>query len=292
MSMVYLNGSILAESEAKVSVNDRGFLYGHSVFETMPVYNYRVFRLDEHLERLERSARKALIELPPLEALRAAVLMTVRVNLLQAGGLRLTVSAGVGGAGLLPTPAPEPTVVVSVRAPRELDEARREGIDLVISDVSRGLPSALPLDAKTGNMLTLILASQAVRDAGAFEAVLLDGQGDLAEGAISNLFIVRDGCVRTPKADGSVLPGITRGAVLEIARGLGLEVSEESLGPEALVCAEEIWLTSSLIEMLPVRSVAGRPLPGPWPLFARVHEAYRAVVQAECIRPPEERRRP
>lgn len=291
MSMLYLNGSIVAESEARISVQDRGFLYGHSVFETMAVHNYQVFRLEAHLERLVRSAQRALIALPALDALRAAVRATVRANLFGEGGLRLTVSGGIGGAGLAPAEGGESTVVVSVRPPRDLAAARVAGVGVVICDTRRGMPDALPLDAKTGSMLTQVIASQAAREAGAFEAILLDDRGLVAEGSMSNLFVARGGVVRTPRVDGRVLPGITRAAVLDIARELGIDAEEGTVEPDELSGADEIWLTNSLIEMVPVRSMAGRSIAPPWPLFGRVHEAYRALVQAECVRPPEESRR-
>jgi len=283
MSIVYLNGLLLPEEEARISPRDRGLLLGDSIFETMPVYSGRVFLLDRHLARLADSAAAVLLNLPcSSEDLVRAVTDTIEANGVAMGSVRLTVTRGVGPAGIDPLAETTPTVLVMTAAPRDLAPLKAAGVDVVISDVVRNLPAAVPCFAKTGNMLNNILGRAAASRAGAFEAVMLNTDGTVAEGTVSNVFAVIGGIVHTPPADGRILPGVTRGAVLEILSELNVAAVEQPFGMPELLSAEEIWLTNSLIEVLPVRSCAGRPLPGPWPVWQKVDAAYWAWVRRQC----------
>jgi branched-chain amino acid aminotransferase len=288
---ISVNGRITGATEARVSPLDRGFLYGDSVYETLRTYSGRPFRLAPHLDRLRRSAEALGID-PARTPVDIAqnVLDTIAAACGAAGGagdeaaIRVILTRGTGALGYDPATCGPPTLVVHVRTMPELPAAWfREGVDVAIVPVTRNAPAALDPAIKSGNLLNNYLAWEAGRKRGVYEAILLNAAGRVAEGASSNLFVARDGRLRTPGLDTGILSGITRAAVLEAARAVGIAADETDLMPADLTGADEAFLTSTLKGVLPIRRCDGWPIREgrPGPLTRRLMEAFAAVVQAE-----------
>ncbi|MBI5136435.1 MAG: aminotransferase class IV [Nitrospirae bacterium] len=281
--IVYLNGAFVPAEAASVSVFDRGFLYGDSVFETVRAYGGKAFAVGEHYERLAGSASRIGMALPFERTGFARILAELLAeNGLDNAMLRFTVSRGVGPA---PVPDPagceSPTVVVLPRPVPPWDrEAWRAGIATVISPVPATPPEVLDPAAKTGNFLSHIMAIAHARSHGAREAILLDAKGNVAEGAASNLFGVWNGALTTPPADGAILPGVTRALVLQVAREEGITCREEAISPYLLGRADELFVTNTGWEVMPVAAVNGRPIGDgrAGPVAERLLAAYRRLV--------------
>jgi len=284
--LVHLNGRLVEEAEAVLPVFDRGFLYGDGVFESMRATHGRIFRLEAHLERMERSAALAEFEgLPHRSTLAAELADLLRANRLAEARLRLTLTRGAGRPGDYVGSQGAPTRVATAVPFQGLDPLHYErGVALRVSR-RQAVPGAV-LDAaiKTTSRLAAVLARREAARAGAFEAALLDASGNLTEGTTSNLFLVREGRVLTPAIDGNALPGVTRAVVLETARSSGIPVDECPLPAALLNVADEIFLTNTSWEVLPVTSVDGRPAGGgrPGPITATLLSGYRAQVRREC----------
>ena len=280
--IVYLNGTLVSAQEAKISPFDRGFLYGYGLFETMRSYKGHVFRLDRHLARLKRSA--ALLALASeLEAydLEQAVYDTLEANRLKDARIRLTVSAGIGERGLAPPNLGSITVMVSAQ---KLDlpppQVYRRGIRAAIVSTRRNSLSPLA-QIKAANYLDSFVAlSQAVA-LGAEEAILLNERGFVAECSTSNIFLVAKGLLLTPSVGSGILPGITREAVLELARTLRIEALEGEIAVAHLLGAEEAFLTTSVREIVPITSVDAKPIGSgrPGPVTGRLMAAYKELVE-------------
>ena len=275
MSLVWLNGDLLQAEEAKISVLDRGFTLGDGLFETMRAYGGRIFRLHEHLLRLERSAGRIGLPLP--SGLAEAVRETVSANGISEAAVRLTVSRGSAPPGLEPPESVEPTCVITARPAPEPPASVRAGIAS-----GRLNEHAMTAGLKLLGYLNFIVALREARSAGYDDALLLDTAGHLAEGAASNLFVVAGGVLRTPPLDCGVLPGITRAAVLEIGTRLDRPVSEESLEPAILDTAEEAFMTSTLREVVPLVALDGRAVGKgvPGPITRRIQEVYAALARS------------
>jgi branched-chain amino acid aminotransferase len=283
---IHLNGRLVPEEEALVSVFDRGFLYGDGVFESMRAAGGVVFRLKRHLERLFRSAEGIGLDLTAAApALAAAPGEVLEANRLSEARIRLTVTRGTGRPGDYVEALGPPTVVVSAAPFQELDESLYAGGVRVMIPRRRQIPpDSLDPAIKSTSRLGSVLARLEARDRGAFEAVLLDGGGHLTEGTVSNIFLVVTGRLLTPPAPAGGLPGITREAVLELARAAAIEVSEERLPAELLADAQEAFLTNTSWEVLPIVQVderrIGEGVPGP--VSRDLLAAYRDLLQREC----------
>lgn len=280
--IVYLNGRFVCRSEARLSPFDHGFLYGCGLFETMRAYNGHIFRLDRHLARLCYSAQSiglatkvaALdLETPCLEILKA--------NKLKDARLRLTISAGEGSM----TPDPETclgiTVLVTAQNLVPLPEEKYEaGFRAILSSVRRNSQSPL-CRLKSISYMENILARTEARAKGCEEAILLNEQGYLAEGSTSNVFLVRDQELITPSLESGILPGITRGTVLEIARASNIKSAERRVELSELIGAEEAFITNSILELMPLTWFNGKPIgPGkPGQLTKKLLAAYRKLVK-------------
>jgi branched-chain amino acid aminotransferase len=285
IEVVSVNGVVTEASQARISPLDRGFLYGDSVYETIRTCNGRPFRLEAHLDRLRRSAEAIGIDaartpVDPRDAVEAA---------LARGGfpesaVRVILSRGQGGIGYDDAACGEPTIVVHVRACPPIPEAwRREGVDVAIVPVRRNAAAALDPAIKSSNLLNNLLAWRAGHRLGVYEPILLDAEGRLTEGASSNLFLVREGRLLTPALEVGILRGITRDAVLDLARAHGLAAEEGALPASWLASADEAFLTSTLKGVLPIRRVDGWPIREgrPGPLTRRLAGLYDALTQAE-----------
>jgi branched-chain amino acid aminotransferase len=280
-SLVLIDGRPLAPDAAKVSVFDRGFLYGDSVFETLRTYSARPFALDRHLARLQRSAERVFIDLPvSIEQIGREVQSAI----IGAGNpesyVRVMLTRGIGDElGLDPGLSRHPlrvVIVTPLKAPPA--EQYRDGIGVVTHKSERIADGSAASGAKLGNYLTAVLAQRAARLAQASEALLVDGRGSVIEGATSNVFVVlSDGTLLTPPESDGILLGITRETVLSVAADLGLPVRLESLPVEMLRSAHEVFICSSIRELMPVVRVDGAAIGDgrPGPVTLRLLTAFR-----------------
>jgi branched-chain amino acid aminotransferase len=264
LPLVMIDGLLVAPEQARVSVFDRGFLYGDSIFETLRTYGGRPFAVEEHLVRLEASAARTFLELP---LPRAALADEIRRAVAAAGHdesvVRLMVTRGQGPLGLDPSLAGPPLRVVLVtRLVPPPAAAYERGVAVVTMSLQRVADGTPAEGAKVGNYLVAVLAMRRARAAGAAEALIVDARGRVVEGASSNLFLIRGGRLVTAPEDAGILPGITRARVLDAAhtRGMPIELRAPSL--EELFVADELFVSSSLRELLPVVSVDGRQAGG------------------------------
>ncbi|MGB3051062.1 MAG: aminotransferase class IV [Polyangiales bacterium] len=282
---VAIDGEVFDRDEARVSVFDRGFLYGDSVFEVFRTYAGIPFAETEHLERLTRSAARLMIPMPvSIETLSSEVRAT-----LDAAGegdwyVRVIVTRGTGPLTYDPTTARGPLRVIIV-APVSVPPAEHyeRGVAVALLEASRPTDDARASGAKASNYLANLLAVHEAMQKGAQEALMLGRDGQILEGASSNLFIVKDGKVRTPEPQPGILVGITRATVMAAAAQEGIEVEEGEVRPDDLFGADEAFLTSSIREVMPVVFADGRTIGSgtPGPLTKRLHAGYlRAVALA------------
>ncbi|MBI4582432.1 MAG: aminotransferase class IV [Planctomycetes bacterium] len=288
--LININGEVLPAQEAFVPAMDHGFLYGDSVYETLRTYHGRPFLLDRHLDRLERSMEKIGLAAPcPRRELGEEVQRTVEAHWETYGkipdlAVRLVVSRGEGHFGLDIALCPNPHLLIyCYPVPVLAERCYQEGIALVISETRRNHPRALDPMVKSGNFLNNILAYRDAKKAGAHEAILLTADGFVAEGTTSNLFMVKGGTVLTPEAVG-ILDGITRAMVLEEAAAAGIPAEEAAIAVEALLAADEAFITSSLRGLVPAARIHGLPVGDgrPGKITRRLMQLYEALVEREC----------
>jgi branched-chain amino acid aminotransferase len=280
---VYIDGKLYDKEEAKVSVYDHGLLYGDGVFEGIRAYAGKVFRLAEHLDRLYDSAKAIWLEIPiGKEEMAKAVVDTLAVNNIKDGYIRLVVTRGVGTLGLDPNKCVRPSIIIITDAialyPKEMYE---KGLEIMTSSVPRVAPAALSPRIKSMNYLNNIMAKIEGLQAGCVEALMLNHKGDLAECTGDNIFLVRKGKLFTPSPDAGILEGVTRNAIIELAREMGVEVHEVTLTKYDAYVADECFLTGSGAEVIAVVKIDGRTIgagkPGPITkeLLVRFHKLVR-----------------
>ena len=282
---MYLNGRMVEEAEARISVLDRGFLYGDGVFETVRIYHGRPVWLDRHLARLSQSCRAIRLEAPSTVNWRDVFRQVIARNQLDHAVIRLTLSRGPhdpgSEGGLVAESGAAPTVVLMPRPLRHVTSRQRhDGVPIVITAIRRPSPLSGPAQAKTLNYLNSLLAMREAVARGAFEGLQLTLDGYLAECAMSHVFFVTRNALHTPSPACGVLPGITRGVVLEAAPALGLSVHEGRYRPDVLHDADECFLTGSGIGILPVAAIDGRPLPpqSPDSKVATLQRRYESML--------------
>jgi branched-chain amino acid aminotransferase len=286
---VYLNGKIVNSKDAVVSVFDHGFLYGDGIYETMRVYDGVVFRLDQHIRRLFRSASLIGLSIPfDVDQLKIAIYETLISNTLRKAYIRLTVSRGRGPIGLDPDLCVEPTIVVVAQELKEYPVTfYKNGTHLIISETKRNIKEAIDPRIKSLNFLNNILAKIEAKKKGAYEAIMLNVKGHLAEGTISNLFFYKNNILCTPSAECGILDGITRGVVIELVQREGIRVKEGKFTKKDIYSAEEVFLTNTTMEVMPVSKIDDRTyavgnmakfLRG---LYQKEVEAYISDVKAE-----------
>ena len=282
--IVYLNGHLIPRSQAKLSPFDYGFLYGYGLFETMRAYRGHIFRLREHLARLSQAAEiLGLISLTTAYDLEKACQDTIKGNGLSEARLRLTISAGEGEIVPDPSTCSHPTVFIVARSYTPYPpETYQRGFSAVVSSLRRNSQSPLSRMKSTSYLESMIARAEA-KAKGADEALLLNEQEFLVEGSTNNLFVVSNGELATPSVASGVLPGITRQAVLELAPSLNIRAREGEIELEDLLAAEEAFLTNSLLEIMPLTRVNGKPLATgkPGPVTEKLRTAYRGLVQRE-----------
>ncbi len=266
---VFLNGNIVPLAQAAINVFDHGLLYGDGVFEGIRSYGGKVFRLDEHLKRLEESARAIRLAIPmSREELATATYDTMKANQIIDGYIRLVVTRGVGYLGVSPVRTGNPSVFIIASQielyPKELYE---KGMAIISCSVMRNHPNAVSPRIKSLNYLNNILAKIEALDAGVHEAVMYNHLGYVAECTGDNIFAIRNGVVRTPPTAAGLLEGITRDAAIELVGKRGLPFSEMNLTRHDLYVADELFLTGTAAEIIPVTKIDGRPIgtgePGP-----------------------------
>ena len=285
---IYLDGKLVDEADAKVSVFDHGLLYGDGVFEGIRLYGGNIFRLEEHLERLEYSAKAILLPIPLSRAeLSKATCETCRANGLTDAYIRLVVTRGVGDLGLAPwlCPKPSPFIIASKISlyPKEYYE---NGLAIVTVPTRRIGPAALPATIKSLNYLNNILAKIEAKQFGALEAIMLNDQGYVAECTADNVFIVHKGEILTPGASQGALKGITRSTIIDIAHELNIPLRETDMTRYDIWCADECFLSGTGAEVIPVVKLDGREIGAgkPGPVTQRVLASFRKRVLIEGTR--------
>jgi len=280
---IWIDGAVRAERDAKVSVFDHGLLYGDGIFEGIRFYNGRVFRLEEHLERLWDSARSICLEIPmSMREMTDALLTTIRANDLRDGYVRLIVTRGVGNLGLNPAQCKEPNVIIIVATiALYSEEVYRNGLTVVTCATRRTNPASLNPAVKSLNYLNNVMARIEANLAGADEALMLNDNGNVSECTADNVFIIKRGQIFTPPISAGALRGITRSVVFEIAAELGIKITETDITRHDVFIADECFLTGTAAEVIPVIKADGRVIGTgkPGPLSTRMIARFREITR-------------
>ena len=284
MQKVFLNGKFVPLKNAKVSIFDRGFLYGDGVFETMRSYNGRVFMLKEHIDRLTIALKILKIKIPYNKiVLSKLVQKSVQINKAHNAYVKLLVARGVGSTGIDLAPNQKPTITIYTKKLNEVvyDKIRKKGLQVKFACISKN-ENSFTSRIKNLNYLNNILARQEAREAGFDEAIFLNTKGFVAEAATSNIFMIKNGKVFTPPPTSGLLPGITRHAVIGIIKKYTKnKLYEKNVTPTILLNADELFLTNSGFEIIPVVKVGntkiGKGKPGPFTKF--IHALYKTEVE-------------
>ena len=280
---VYLNGKLVPEEKARVSVFDHGFLYGDGIYETMRAYKGIVFMVDEHIKRLFRSGDliKLKINLSH-EGIKKAIYNSLKKNNLKDAYIRLSISRGQGEIGLDPELCKKPTFVIIAKQFKEYpEELYLRGVKISIVKTRRNTPEALNPKIKSLNFLNNILAKIEAKEAGAYEAIMLNYKGYLTEGTITNIFFIKDNSLFTPSIEAGILDGITRDLIIRVAERKGIKVTEGLYTPENIYDADETFITNTTLEILPVikidKNVIGKGIPGS--VTKDLHRSYKEEVE-------------
>jgi branched-chain amino acid aminotransferase len=282
--IIYIDGKYLPREEARISVFDHGFLYGDGVFEGIRAYNGKVFRLQEHLDRMFDSARTIDLTVPvSKEEMGEIILETLRRNNLKDGYIRPIVSRGVGDLGLDPRKCPKASVIViAVEWGAMYGDLYDKGLKAITVSVRRNPADALPPNVKSLNYLNNILAKIEANYKGGDEAIFFDTNGYIAEGSGDNIFIVKNGVIYTPPTLNN-LRGVTRAVVLEIAASHGFALVEQNLGYYDMYSADEVFVTGTAAEVGPIVLIDGRAIGTgkPGPVTRQLMAAFKTVTETE-----------
>jgi len=280
---IYVNGKITGQDEAVVPVLDHGFLYGDGVFEGIREYNGVVFKLKEHIDRLNRSAHGIMLNIPLTKAeLTKAVVETLRKNKMQDSYIRLIVSRGVGDLGLDPRKCPKPTtIIITDTINIKSGNAKEVGVTTMFSWVRRNPVDATTHEIKSLNYLNSVLAKIEANACGVDEAICLESNGYIAEGVGENVFIVKDGEIFTPPTSTGALAGITADVVAELCAKLGIDLIITNLTPFMLFTADEAFFTGTAMEMVPIREVNKRQIGNgkPGPITKKLMAEFQKVIE-------------
>ncbi len=285
MSVIWMNGKLVAPEQATVSIFDHGVLYGDGIFEGLRQYNGRVFRLMDHLKRLYASARAIRLDIPyQADQLATAIHETLQANKLADSYIRLVVTRGSGSLDISPANCGTPSVfIIAGRIAMYSEETYRQGMAIVTASTSRIAAAALSPRIKSLNYLNNILAKWEAIDAGVAEAVMLNHLGFVCECTADNIFIVRDGHLITPAEESGILLGVTRGVVLELAATAGIPTRQNNLTRYDLYTADECFLTGTGAEIVPVVSVDKRSIGNgkPGNITYQLTEAFHQYVRTQ-----------
>jgi branched-chain amino acid aminotransferase len=284
---VSIGGKLYDKADAKISVYDHGLLYGDGVFEGIRSYAGHVFRLEEHVDRLYDSAKAIHLRIPISKAEMAkSVHDTLAANGLKDAYIRLVVTRGAGSLGLDPRKTTDPQIIVITDSislyPEELYE---HGLKIITAGTMRNHPSALNPRIKSLNYLNSIMAKIEATNAGCLEALMLNHKGEVSECTGDNIFVVRNGEVHTPSIDAGILEGITRGAVIEIAKALKIPVFERTMDRYDVYTADECFLTGTAAEVIPVVECDARPIGEgkPGPITHKIHKAFHTIARGGTL---------
>ena len=281
---IFLDGELVDESDAKVSVFDHGLLYGDGVFEGIRFYNGRVFKLEEHMDRLYDSAKVILLEIPMSKAdLTQALVDTVRANGERDGYIRLVITRGVGDLGINPKLCAKPSIIIiSAKIKMYTEEMYRDGLEIITCATRRTSQAAVPPAVKSLNYLNNIMAKIEAHQAGVPEALMLNEAGYIAECTADNFFMVKGGTLFTPPVSAGALRGITRGTILELAEDMGIPVKETELTRYDVFVADECFLTGTGAEMVGVVKVDSRVIAEgkPGPITQALLEKFRELTRS------------
>ncbi len=280
---IFIDGELVPEEDAKVSVFDHGLLYGDGVFEGIRVYDRNVFMLDAHLKRLYNGAKVIRLDIPmALSELKAKVCETVKANGITDGYVRLVITRGKGDLGLSPSKCANPSVIIIASTIKIYpDEVYQRGLKLVTVSTRRNNPDSLSPQIKSLNYLNHILAHIEVQHAGADEGLVLNDSGYVTECVVDNFFVVLDGEVITPPTNDGALNGITRMAVFQICGEAGVPIREEHLSLVECYTADECFLTGTAAEIAPVTHIDGRPIADgkPGPLTVKLMREFKEFTK-------------
>ena len=278
----YLNGKLLPGEKAKISLLDYGFLFGFGLYETVRAYNGKVFRLDNHLARLRYSGNRLGIVIHTA-LIREAVNDVIKANGFKQTRLRICVSIGEGTISPNLDSCKQPTIaIIASEYKPPSREKYQNGYKVALSSIRRSSLSPVTY-LKSTNTMENMLARRDAKDVGADEAFFLNEKGYLTEAAGSNLFLMKNGVLKTPRYESGILPGVTRVVVFELAAKLGIKVREVNLKLADLLQADEVFITNSLIEIVPVTSFDGKPIADgkPGTLTGKLMKVYKALVKKE-----------
>lgn len=282
---VFLDGQLVDSADAMISVFDHGLLYGDGIFEGIRIYDGNVFRLEEHLERFEYSAKAIMLKMPwSRQEISDAVCDTCRANGLKDGYIRLVATRGVGDLGLSPWNCPKPSLIcIADKIKLYPQEHYEKGLAIVTVPTRRMNPAALSPAIKSLNYLNNIMAKMEAQQFGALEAIMLNDQGLVAECTGDNVFIVQKGKIYTPDAQQGALRGITRDAIFDIAAKIGVPIEEHDMTRYDIWTADECFLTGTGAEVIPVVKLDGREVGTgkPGPIFKQVLEAFHELVRQD-----------
>ncbi|MEI6846220.1 MAG: branched-chain-amino-acid transaminase [Candidatus Firestonebacteria bacterium] len=281
--LINLNGKYVQKEKAVISVFDHGLLYGDGVFEGIRSYNGRVFKLEEHVDRLFASAKAITMTIPiSRDKMKAEIVATVKKNKLRDAYIRVVVTRGVGDLGLNPTKCPKAFYfIIAASISLYPEKYYKEGLPVVCASTRRNIPEALSPMIKSLNYLNNILAKLEANSANVLEAIMLNREGFVAECTGDNIFIVRNGELITPPTYIGALEGITRDAVIKLGRELGYKVSEKPFTMVDMYIADEAFLTGTAAEIIPVINVDKRNIANgkPGPITKKLIEAYREITR-------------
>ncbi len=280
--MIYLNNRLVPNKKAVISVFDHGFLYGDGIYETLRVYKGVVFRIDEHIERLFRSASFIGLEIHKTpDAVKRAVYKTIEANRHKEAVIRISISRGAGPPGLDPALCEKPTFVIISRPFMKYPaHYYRKGIKIAVVNTRRNFKGSLDPQIKSLSFLNNVLAKIEAKERGAYEAIMLNYRGYIAEGTISNIFFVKDKVLCTPAVEVGILDGITRGIIIDIAKTMGLKVKEGRFRPDDIYEADEVFLSNTTMEVMPVMEFdAARFNVSAGGIIKAIHKAYGAKVR-------------
>ncbi len=285
---IYINGKFFAKEDAKISVFDHGLLYGDGIFEGIRLYSGNVFNLEKNIDRLFKSAKAIMLQMPySKEEVIEAVCETCRQNNLTDGYIRLVVTRGAGALGLSPKSCVEPQLIIIADEiqlyPKELYET---GLKIITVATRRNSPAALPPMVKSLNYLNNILAKIEAQNLGYPECLLLNQEGYVAECSGDNIFIVVDGKVITPPVSNGSLSGVTRGAAMQVAEALGLQMIEKQLTRYDVWTADECFLTGTAAKLIPVIEVDSRVIGTgkPGPITAKMLAKFNEIVSQQGVK--------